>query len=49
MAEQTKQNHLAETLVDLLSLATALEGEGQYNNAKLLRASAEGLARRDRR
>ena len=35
-----------DTLIHLLALATKLEGEGQYNNAKLARAAAEALARR---
>jgi hypothetical protein len=35
-----------ETLAHLLALAARLEGHGQYNNAKLLRAAAESLARR---
>lgn len=33
-------------LVPLLSLALQLEGDGQYNLAKLARATADGLARR---
>ena len=36
----------ADTLTHLLALATKLEGHGQYNNAKLMRAAAESLARR---
>ena len=35
----------SSTLVHLLALAAKLEGEGQYNNAKLARAAAEALAR----
>lgn len=35
----------SSTLVHLLALAAKLEGEGQYNNAKLARAAAEVLAR----
>jgi hypothetical protein len=34
-----------DTLIHLLALAARLEGEGQYNVAKLLRAGADGLAR----
>jgi uncharacterized damage-inducible protein DinB len=42
-------NRLAEwgdSLVHLLALAAKLEGEGQYNIAKLLRAAADAMARR---
>lgn len=35
----------SSTLIHLLALAARLEGEGQYNNAKLARAAAEALAR----
>lgn len=35
----------SDTLSHLLALATRLEGEGQYNIAKLARATAEALAR----
>jgi hypothetical protein len=35
----------SNTLVHLLALAAKLEGEGQYNNAKLARAGAESLGR----
>ncbi|MFC2031027.1 DinB family protein [Chloroflexota bacterium] len=35
----------SDTLAHLLALAAKLEGEGQYNNAKLARASAEALTR----
>ncbi len=35
-----------ETLVHLLALASRLEGEGQYNLAKLARAAADALGRR---
>jgi len=35
----------SDTLTHLLALAAKLEGEGQYNNAKLARAGAEALAR----
>jgi len=34
-----------ETLVHLYAVASRLEGEGQYNNAKLARAAADGLCR----
>jgi hypothetical protein len=40
--------HLSEwtdTLVHLLALASRLEGEGQYNLAKLARAAADSLSR----
>lgn len=36
----------AQTIIHLLALADRLEGHGQYNNAKLARASADSLARR---
>lgn len=36
----------AETLVSLLSLALRLEGEGQYNLAKIARAQADSMSRR---
>lgn len=35
-----------ETIIQCLALATRLEGEGQYNNAKLLRAAADSLGRK---
>jgi uncharacterized damage-inducible protein DinB len=35
-----------DTLAHLLALAAKLEGHGQYNNAKLLRAAGESMARR---
>lgn len=35
-----------DTLAHLLALAARLEGEGQYNNAKLLRAAADSLLTR---
>jgi hypothetical protein len=35
-----------DVLPHLLALAARLEGHGQYNNAKLMRAAAESLARR---
>lgn len=35
-----------DELVNLLALATRLEGEGQYNNAKLLRAGVESVMRK---
>lgn len=43
MMEKSKITH---ALVDLLSLALRLEGEGQYNLAKLARATADSLGRR---
>jgi len=36
----------AETLSHILALAAKLEGHGQYNNAKLMRAAAESITRR---
>jgi hypothetical protein len=36
-----------ESLIHLLALASRLEGEGQYNIAKLLRAGADSLGRRE--
>ena len=36
---------LADTLIHLLALAVRLEGEGQYNLAKLARAAADSLSR----
>ena len=35
-----------DTLTHLLALAARLEGEGQYNNGKLLRAAADSLLTR---
>src|SRR3990170_4578164 len=35
-----------DTLTHLLALAARLEGEGQYNNGKLLRAAADSLLAR---
>jgi len=35
-----------DSLVQLFALAASLEGEGQYNIAKLLRAAADSIARR---
>ena len=35
-----------DTLVQLLSLALRLESEGQYNIAKIARATADSLSRR---
>jgi Tfp pilus assembly protein PilN len=35
-----------ETLTHLLSLALRLEGEGQYNVAKIARAQADSISRR---
>ena len=37
----------ADTLVHLFALASRLEGEGQYNLAKLVRAAADSLCRRE--
>lgn len=37
--------HWKATLVRCLALASKLEGEGQYNNAKLLRAAADSMSR----
>lgn len=37
---------MLDTLTHLLALAARLEGEGQYNNAKLLRAAADSLLTR---
>lgn len=37
----------ADTLIHLFMLASRLEGEGQYNLAKLMRASADTLCRRE--
>jgi rRNA maturation endonuclease Nob1 len=37
--------NLADTLIHLLALAVRLEGEGQYNLAKLARAAADSLSR----
>lgn len=42
----TLQPQWQETLVHLLALAASLEGEGQYNVAKLARAAADALGRR---
>jgi hypothetical protein len=41
-----KQTEWTEMLVHLLSLALRLEGEGQYNLAKIARAQADSLSRR---
>lgn len=40
-----KQHEWKETLVQLFALASNLEGEGQYNLAKLTRAAADSLNR----
>lgn len=37
---------LEKSLPRILALASRLEGEGQYNNAKLMRAAAESLTRK---
>lgn len=42
----TPNGQWADDLVHLWGLAARLEGEGQYNVAKLLRAAADALARR---
>ncbi|HNS01248.1 MAG TPA: DinB family protein [Anaerolineae bacterium] len=41
-----KQPEWTDTLVHLLSLALRLEGEGQYNLAKIARARADSMSRR---
>lgn len=41
-----KNSQWTETLIRLLSLALRLEGEGQYNLAKICRAKADSLSRR---
>lgn len=41
----THQPAWKDTLIHLLALASRLEGEGQYNLAKLARASADSLSR----
>lgn len=41
----TAFSHWKETITECLALATRLEGEGQYNNAKLLRAAVDSLCR----
>jgi hypothetical protein len=41
-----KQTEWTEALVHLLSLALRLEGEGQYNLAKIARAKADSMSRR---
>ena len=40
------KQELTDALVQLLSLALRLEGEGQYNIAKLVRATADSISRR---
>lgn len=40
------ESEWTRVMVDLLALALRLEGEGQYNLAKLARATADSLARR---
>lgn len=42
----TENSTWQDTLVQLLALAARLEGEGQYNIAKLLRAAADAMNRR---
>ncbi len=42
----TETTNLQDDLVHLLALATRLEGEGQYNLAKLARAAADAISRR---
>ena len=41
----THQSEWADTLIHLFALASRLEGEGQYNLAKLARAAADSLGR----
>ena len=41
----TNKSNWAETLIHLFALASRLEGEGQYNLAKLTRAAADSLCR----
>jgi hypothetical protein len=41
-----RRGEWGNSLVHLLALASRLEGEGQYNIAKLLRAAADAMARR---
>lgn len=41
-----QNNEWATELVHLLALASRMEGKGQYNIAKVLRASADAIARR---
>jgi rubrerythrin len=38
---------LSETIIHLVAVAGRLEGEGQYNLAKLARAAAESLVRKE--
>lgn len=42
----TNKSEWSDTLVHLFALASRLEGEGQYNLAKLARAAADALSRR---
>lgn len=42
---EKQSNDLNDIIPRLFALASKLEGEGQYNNAKLLRATADSLAR----
>ncbi|MBV6395199.1 MAG: hypothetical protein HFACDABA_00770 [Anaerolineales bacterium] len=41
------RSNWADTLIHLFALASRLEGEGQYNLAKLTRAAADSLCRRE--
>jgi len=41
----TNRSEWTDTLIHLLALASRLEGEGQYNLAKLARAAADSLSR----
>jgi rubrerythrin/uncharacterized damage-inducible protein DinB len=41
-----KDSEWKDTLINLFALASKLEGEGQYNLAKLARAAADSLSRR---
>ena len=40
------KNNLTTLVLELLALASKLEGEGQYNLAKLCRAAADSLCRK---
>lgn len=42
----TETTNWRDTLLHLLALAARLEGEGQYNLAKLARAAADAISRR---
>jgi Mycothiol maleylpyruvate isomerase N-terminal domain. len=41
-----QNSHVTDTLVQILSLALRLENEGQYNIAKIARATADSISRR---